>query len=173
MSRRILLLVILALLLAKQAHCEEYNKQNHYFFRYGVGVFESAAGSPTETHILSVGAQFPLTKYFMWQIEGGGWNDVRSDMGRQSSFFFSPSLGLDLDFHPFYVQALIGPALITTPDVYLGGNFQFTEELGFGIKDRRGVGIGLSYKHFSSAGIENPNVGRDFMTLKVFVPGFW
>lgn len=152
---------------------EDYNKQNHYFFKYGIGVFESAAGSPTETHILSVGAQFPLTKYFIWQVEGGGWVDTRGDMGRNSSLFFSPSVGLDLNFDLFYVQALIGPALITTTDSYLGGNFQFTEDLGFGIKDKRGLGIGIFYKHFSSGGIESPNVGRDFMSLKVSVPGFW
>jgi hypothetical protein len=66
---------------------------------------------------------------------------------------------------------MAGPAIITSPDAYLGGMFpQFSETLSIGFKDQRGRAIVGKYTHFSSAGFYQPNVGRDFGSVEASIP---
>ncbi len=60
----------------------------------------------------------------------------------------------------------IGPSYLQNPDNTLGGHFQFSLEGGVGLQDNN-VSIGLAWKHLSSAGIETPNNGRDFIVLQL------
>jgi len=63
----------------------------------------------------------------------------------------------------------LGPSYLTTPDnIKLSGHFQFTLEGGIGMVDSTGkVSIGLSWHHISDAGIEQPNLGRDFIMVEL------
>ena len=63
----------------------------------------------------------------------------------------------------------MGPGYLHNPDSVLGGHFQFSLEGGASLVDRN-FGIGVVWKHLSSAGIHMPNRGRDFIALQVHVP---
>lgn len=138
-------------------------------FKYGLGVFHSAEYSPTETKFMSLSYQSKYTG-LVTQYEGGFWTDIRDDAGRRGSWFVSASGGVNVDLNRAYVQWLVGPAYISHTDAYLGGNFQFNNDLGIGVKDENNYSIGLNFKHMSSAGIYQPNKGRDFLLLRVSVP---
>lgn len=138
------------------------------FVKYGVGVLESAKYNIAETKHLSVGFSKTLD-YFIYQVETGVWADSRTEKGRGSSLYGGGSAGLHIGIGQLYTECLWGGVLISHTDGYLGGNFQFNQDLGIGVTNR-GAGIGLGYKHISSAGIYNPNIGRDFIYIKLIFP---
>jgi len=140
------------------------------FFKYGVGVFNSAKDSKAETKVFSLGYSEKFFQAMMYQLEAGAWIDNRKDLDRKSSGFGFGSIGLDVQTGAFYIQALWGAGLITCTDSMLGGPFQFNTDLGIGLRDSNGYSIGIGYKHISSAGIELPNKGRDFMMMRLAVP---
>ncbi len=144
--------------------------QSQSFFKYGLGLFNSAKDSAVEVKTLSIGRQKQMGSHFVWQWEAGVWSDSRRDQGRSSSFFGNMGMGLNVDAKNVYAQALWGIAAISNTDAYLGGRAQFNQDFSIGLKDSKGVRIGVSYKHISSAGIFEPNIGRDFATIRLAVP---
>lgn len=139
--------------------------------KYGIGVARSADGGYSTTKHLSLARQSVAYGIFVQQVELGFWTDAASWEGRRGSAYGDYSVGLEtLTESGIYAQALVGPALISTTDAYLGGHLQFNTEATVGVKGENGVSIGLLYKHLSSAGIYTPNVGRDFMLFRVGVP---
>lgn len=134
--------------------------------KYGPGVFQSAKNGH-ETLNATLGYQKELLYLLSYQIEVGGWSDKRIDLGRRSSMYGSYSIGSTVNASYMYAEAFLGVAGITNPDSYLGGHFQFNNDLGIGFRDKYGKRIGINYKHMSSAGLYNPNVGRDFLLLKL------
>jgi hypothetical protein len=115
----------------------------------------------------TVGYTDKLTDIFDYQIEGGGWKT--SYEGERSSLYTSYQIGVKTDT-PFYARFFTGPALISTTDQRLSSAFQFKHDLGVGFKDKRNVGIGVNYSHVSNANLKLPNLGRDFLQLRVEVP---
>jgi len=164
------LITTLLLLFSTLTFAEENNGDTNAYFKYGLGVFNSAKNSKVEVKMVSFGHQDPFFGYMIRQWEVGGWMDSRSDLGRKSSGFANGSIGVNIDVSRFYAQSLWGLGVVTTKDSMLGGNFQFNQDLGIGLKDARGMAIGLNYKHISSAGIFKPNQGRDFMSIKLSIP---
>jgi hypothetical protein len=162
--------IALSLVFPMLGHTEDKFGETQTFFKYGVGVFKSANRSAVEVKTISVGRQRPLGYYMIYQYEVGGWMDTRDDAGRKSSGFANVATGINLNIGPMYAQSLWGVALITNTDSYLGGHEQFNEDLAIGIKDWRGVGLGINYKHISSAGLWQPNMGRDMMSVKLNIP---
>lgn len=139
---------------------------------YGLGIFHSAEHSPVETKIVRLARRQDFDSVSYWQLEGGLWVDIDGE-GRSSSMFGAASVGIKVDMRPFFFRNSLGVGFITAPDVYLGGAFpQFTEEFTLGAEGTNGTSIGLAYKHFSSAGIVSPNMGRDFIILSIGV-GNW
>jgi len=138
--------------------------------KYGVGVGNSAKTSKSEVVMGSMAYQQPFYGLFAQQVEVGGWGDRRADMGRQNSVFMGYSLGLNLNMGYLNAQAFWGVAGITNPDSYLGGPFQFNHDFAINFMDKRKVKLGVAYKHVSSAGIEKPNIGRDFFMIRVGLP---
>jgi hypothetical protein len=153
----------LLLLLATTSHAETY-------FKYGLGVFNSARDNRAEVKTFALGHQEKILNSVVYQFEGGMWADSRGDLGRKSSGFGNMSIGLDVQAGYVYTQALWGLGFITTTDSMLGGNFQFNNDLGVGIRDQKGYAIGLNYKHMSSAGIYDVNAGRDLLYIKMGFP---
>ena len=100
---------------------------------------------------------------FELQPEIGVWFDNRK--GCTNSAFITYMAGIEPRAKGYYVRYLLGPAYITNTDNRLGSNFQFTHELGVGVKDSRGVRLGIVYRHFSNAGLIQPNEGKDFCGL--------
>lgn len=139
------------------------------FGRYGVGIFNSAEKSRSETKIFSVGYEEEFFGPFIKQYELGLWVDTAGN-GRKSSGFGSFSLGVEINPGYLVMRSLWGVGAITHPDTILGGHFQFNQDLFIGVRDNKRRMIGLNYKHISSAGIYNPNKGRDFLTIQVEIP---
>jgi hypothetical protein len=139
------------------------------YFNYGVGIFDSYANSlPVKT--FSGGYRKFAYKSFFWQGEVGLWGDT-AGQGRQSSGYSNFSLGAQVDTGIIVFRSSWGICGITTPDSDLGGNFQFTQDFFIGFKDKFFSNqIGLVYKHISSAGLESPNAGRDFLVLSIGLP---
>lgn len=103
-------------------------------------------------------SQYPLAAY--------GKMTGASNMAR-SSPFVECLVGVEPKGEHLYVSYKLGPAWIYHPDALLGSYLQLAHELGLGMYDARGVRVGLVYKHFSNAGLIKPNVGRDFLGLRI------
>lgn len=124
-------------------------------FQYGAGAAE---------RLYSLGAVFPLSDPVRLKAEVGGWISKGQD-GRKSSLYASFSWGFRAVLKSgLFGEVFLGPTYLHTTDSQLGGHFQIHFELGAGIMTDDGWGLGVAYGHFSSAGIEMPNEGKDFGT---------
>lgn len=139
------------------------------FGKYGVGVLSTADYGQAASKIFSLGYEDEFFGPLISQWELGVFSDS-SGHGRLSSGFGFYSIGVEVNPGYLVVRSLWGAGLITCPDSMLGGNFQFTQDLLIGVRDNRRNMIGLVYKHISSAGLELPNKGRDFLTIQVEIP---
>jgi hypothetical protein len=115
----------------------------------------------------SIGYQHSIFRALNQQIETGLWTSRVRESGQKTSPFASYSLGVKVDLDYVYAESMHGIGLIGQPDVLLGGPGQFFHDTGLGIKDRDGSSFGLQWKHVSSAGAYKPNIGRDFVLIKV------
>jgi hypothetical protein len=131
-----------------------------------VGVFNSGKSSLSETKFVKFAIEEPVWYALKQRFNAGMWLDNKG-LGRMSSGFAGYQLGFQVTADTLEASVWSGPTLITTPDVYLGGPLQFNETLFLGVHDKMGQTIGVAYNHFSSAGIEMPNIGRDFFGLEV------
>ena len=130
--------------------------------KYGVGVMQSV-----NSQIVSLAFQSQIKDSYAQQVECGAYLDPQEEKGQRSSGFCSYSLGLRVILDHVYMESMHGVGGISHPDRLLGGHFQFFHNLGLGIKDKAGNSLGLVFKHISSAGIEKPNVGRNFTAAKL------
>jgi len=112
---------------------------------------------------ISVGFQRPLDGYSV-RFELGAWGGGPG----QPSVYGSFLVGMTVSPNEFGAEShvALGPTYISTPDSVLGGHFQINTEFGLGMKDKLFY-QGVLYKHLSSAGIYQPNIGRDFLMLQL------
>lgn len=85
----------------------------------------------------------------------------------RSSPFVEMLFGVEPKSKHLYMSYKLGPAIIMYPDALLGSHIQISHELGVGMRDDRDVRVGIVLKHFSNAGLVKPNVGRDFVLLRI------
>ncbi len=161
------ILIVLGLLCASLLIMEEVDAGDLYLSG-GVGIASSGASSLAETKLLNIGVRNYLGYGLSRQIECGAWTD-RAGNGRLSSGYASVLVGVEAD-GPLTARVMFGPAFITTQDAYLGGHFQMQEQFYLGIRGKQDNTVGVAYKHFSSAGLYEPNVGRDFATAEISIP---
>lgn len=140
--------------------------------KYGVGFGMTGMANLSEVKFLSLGYQSDIpSSIFRAKFDIGAWFDSReNDTLRKSSLFLSPAIGLRVEPGWFYVENYLGIAYVDKPDSQLGIPFEFTEEFGFGVKDKRGRSTGIQWKHFSNAGIHPVNKGRDFFLVNIGMP---
>ncbi len=70
----------------------------------------------------------------------------------------------------FYLDMLSGPCYFTSANTLLSGNIQFNTELGYGFIDpKTGSTVGITIRHFSNAGLKDPNIGINTMSLTMGV----
>lgn len=123
------------------------------------------------TKVFFVADQAKIIGPFIRQYELGGWFDNSHQPNRKSSFLGGASVGIHVNAEIFFAQALVGPSLISHTDSALGGHFQFNNDYAFGLRDPdTKATVGFNYKHVSSAGLELPNRGRDFLMFRVSIP---
>jgi hypothetical protein len=133
-------------------------------FGAGKGIFNE---TPFE-RVASLGEQFNVSDNFFLRPEVGYFN--ANNIG-QSSAWYSALLGVQVNTQSgLNTHLAIGPSYLQTPDTILGGPFQFSSEIGLGLQDKV-MNIGVAFKHLSSAGIELPNSGRDFIVLQLGLKG--
>jgi hypothetical protein len=137
--------------------------------KYGLGIAPDSH-SPVEVKLFSAGYQDTyLHDIMLYQLEAGVFADSHGD-GRRSSGFTAASTGIRVDPGTVYAEMLWGVALITSPDSMLSTAYEFTNDTVIGIRDSKGRAFGIGYKHFSNAGIQLPNKGRDFVLIHFQVP---
>lgn len=135
-----------------QAHADEVS------LRYGIGAIEKQAHTRYFSAVYRDNVfDIPI---FIKQTEIGYIKDSQ-DINAWSLF---RSYGIQFKAD-WYFRAVAGMGLISKKGNRLGGNFQFTEEIELGYKQ-----VGLGYKHISNAGIQKPNLGRDFLQLSINIP---
>jgi len=134
-----------------------------------LGVFGTEGSSLSQVKFAKVGWQEDVWGALKQKISGGAWLDTRGP-GFSSSLFTGYQLGFEVTNEVFQASIWSGPAFITSPDQDLGGNFQFNETIFFGIVDKNYDTVGIAYNHFSSGGLEMPNLGKDFLGLEIKWP---
>ncbi len=153
---------LLLILVSSIAHA----KGDELLLDAGLGAFSTEGYSLSQVKFAKIGLQEDLWYSLKQRFNVGGWLDNRGQ-GRTSSAFGGYQIGFDVQNDVFEASVFSGPSLISSPDVALGGIAQFNETVFFGIKDKAGETIGMAYNHFSSAGLEMPNMGKDFMCLEI------
>lgn len=133
----------------------------------GKSAFGSSSGTPFE-RAASLGYEHSFLNGLFIRPEAGWFMDI-SGSGK-SSAWAAPLVGVrsSSSVGPSMHLAL-GPGYLHNPDSFLGGHFQFSLEGGFALVDKN-FGIGMVWKHLSSAGFNMPNRGRDFIVLQLRVP---
>lgn len=106
---------------------------------------------------------------FDYQIEGGYFADATKGI-LQQTLFAGPSIGLSIENSGHYTKVFFGPSIVSHTDERLSIPFEFNADFEFGFQDSRGVGMGIGFKHMSSAGLGSPNLGRDFLYLQISLP---
>jgi len=144
-------------------------EDDKFLINSGLGVFSTEGHSISQVKMLEMGIQEDLWYTLKQRLNGGAWLDARGD-GRHNSTFAGYQLGFEVTNDVVQASIFSGPTLISTPDSALGGPFQFNETIFFGIVDKQHDSIGITYNHFSSAGLEMPNQGKDFMGLGIKFP---
>lgn len=143
-------------------------KAEEVYVSYGLGAFKSAENVVSETKITNAGVRLKIYSPWEWQIKLGGWLDGSGNPTRKSSFYTSTGPQYVINAGPVVIRNGIGLAYISNPDSYLGGRFpQFDLEVYVGLKNKTGSAIGFQLEHLSSAGINKPNIGRDFFVLQL------
>lgn len=141
-------------------------KADEVFFKYGIGIL-LPKNYFAEVKGFAIGYQRPIWDVITHKGELGLWADPYS--GRSSSGYAAYSVGVSVRPRYFYAESFWGIAGISHPDAQLSTNFEFIQNLGAGVRDRKGRFIGVEYQHLSNAGIQLPNYGRDFILIKVGV----
>ncbi len=126
-----------------------------------LGLFANGKPGPANVKYGEIGNRDYLPFGFYTQYNAGGWVQTDRGDGRKSSGFVSGQIGVEAE-RGVVLRLATGPAIISTPDSYLGGVFQFKDELFIGLKGYNDNTLGFRYTHFSSAGLEMPNQGREF-----------
>ena len=117
---------------------------------------------------MSLGVQEDLWTILKQRGSLGGWVD--QSLGNASSGFMAAQLGVEIVNNGWVGSAFFGPGAISQSDQLLGGWFQFMSSIEFGFRDINGNYIGTMFRHFSSAGIETPNIGRNVLGLELKFP---
>lgn len=137
----------------------DFARADDYAFRMGPGI---APGLTGKVKLFSIRTEEDLIYGIRFAKEGGFWVDNRG-AGNDGSVYGKLQLGVAPgNVQGVYGSAFIGPALISQSDASLGGHFQFSEDIGVGVRDETSF-VHLGYVHFSSAGLSSPNRGRDFL----------
>ena len=138
------------------------------------GGFAKVGGDATNrivfnNKLITLGYQHKFFYLFDYQLEAGNFSNHGKSLPDES-YFVGSSVGVSLVQHSWYAKSFIGPALVTPTNVYLNTPIELNTDLELGLRDHRGLGMGVGYKHMSNGGVTTPNLGRDFLFLKIQLP---
>lgn len=150
-------LLFAALLLTQTAHAE---------LTAAVGLGKQVLEHKPFERAVSVGYRINIAKQWFVQPQAGGWTGGQG----LPSWFIAAPVGLQvwIPNTGAYATAAVGPSRISQPDNLLGGHWQFCPQFSLGLKTEL-ANIGVTWMHFSSAGLIQPNQGRDFIGIQMGV----
>ena len=158
-------LVIFVCYFAHKAHADT----DELLVDGALGVFNTDGKSISQVKFAKVGIQEDVWYALKQRFNVGTWVDSRGP-GFNTSGFAGYQVGFDVKNDVMEAGIFSGPTLITSPDIDLGGVFQFNETVFLGVRDKGDESIGVVYNHLSSAGLEMPNLGKDFMGIEIKFP---
>lgn len=129
--------------------------------KFGLGLNQA---NPLTNKLVAIGYQNTLTRLLDYQLEGGYFSELTT---ARHFWFVGPSIGLALKNDGHFIKTFVGPAFVNPTDAHLSTPIQFNTDIEIGLRDSRGVGMGMGYKHMSNAGIAGENLGRDFLYFKI------
>ena len=118
------------------------------------------------TKFLAIGHQDHLLSLLDYQLESGYILDNEFP-GLYRALYVSIAPGFSIVKTDYYLKVFCGPALISNTDVHLSSIFEIATDIELGLRDIRGLDLGVGYKHMSNAGLVPPNLGRDFLYFKI------
>lgn len=149
--------------------CSSISKADTIITELGFGAFNTQGASIQQVKVIRFGAQDTSAYPFTTKTSLGAWFDS-GRLGMSNSGFMTHQIGFSVRNYTLETSFLVGPALITSPDAAVGGIFQFNETLFIGLADKQDNSMGISYNHFSNAGLASPNAGKDFLSLEIKFP---
>ena len=158
-------LLLILLLLSSQA----FAQQDQIVVDGALGILGNEGSSLSQVKFAKIGLQEDVWDALKQRFNVGQWLDSRGN-GRSNSTFAGYQIGFEVSNDVLQSSIFGGPSVISNPDVALGGIVQFNETIFFGIKDKDSNSMGVAYNHFSSGGLEMPNLGRDFLGLEIKFP---
>jgi hypothetical protein len=140
-----------------------------YFAEFGVEINPRAGGFSNSKNIEFgyVGKLSPERGIFQFGL--GGWSHDGLSGYTKPSLYVYGGAGIEPTANKNYLNYVIGPSLISSPDSYLSSYYQFFQETGMGVRDVYDTRIGIVFKHLSNAGLKKPNAGRNFLTIRAQV----
>lgn len=128
----------------------------------GKGVFGSP-GTPFE-RVGALGYEYHIGDFF-FRPETIYWEDLAGN-GARSSFLWTAKAGVQtIVGGGFEAHMAIGPSYLQNPDTVLGGNYQFSPEMGLCFNDGKNAEC-VAWYHESSGPFYAVNHGRDFFMFE-------
>lgn len=130
-------------------------------FKFGLGMLDGERTAKIKTFSFrSEGYTETRGVASAWEV--GLWTDTGKSDGRKGAAFYKYQVGFRPQSQHVFFKAMAGPALLSSTDSQLGAPLQIGSDFGVGFQDDESY-VGLTYSHFSSAGVFSPNMGRDFI----------
>lgn len=107
------------------------------------------------------------TVYGVWVYNVAGALVIDPREGYATTPLLSATTGVRASWGPLMASTSWGLAALAYTDLALSTHYQFTNLTELAICDPNGNCVGAFYRHYSNAGIKQPNLGRDFLGASV------
>lgn len=133
--------------------------EDNMLFRLGQGF-----NKVTQSRAFSLTYNGYFEENIFYLVEVGLWTD--QDSAHRPSVWWAGGVGHRFgSMDSINGQVTLSVLLMPKGDVVLAAPFQFTETVSLGYK-----GIALGLRHISNAGIQLPNLGRDYYFIEFTIP---
>lgn len=159
-------LTIAAMILAVSAPAMAQDSADSAYFTFGAGQYDVF---DNDGDALSLRAEYHHDKNLFWKIKPWAGAEITTD----ASVWAGGGLLADLKLaDKIYMIPAIGVGLYTqgSNDKDLGGPIQFRTNLEGGYEFNSGHRLGLTFSHYSNAGLDDDNPGTEVIGLNYSIP---
>jgi hypothetical protein len=138
---------------------------SNIYLQYGAGMYD--VKHPHDSQFFSLELSNEVLPSVRLVSETGLYTRLQTgEQGRRGSAFFDTGIGIRPKLTgDVFVESYWCIGAITAPDSNLGGVFNFFNTTRLGVIGKDGIGLSVWFKHISSAGINSPNKGREWLGL--------
>ncbi len=136
------------------------------YFTFGTGYYDVF---DNDGDALSLRAEYHHDKSLFWKIKPWAGAEITTD----ASVWAGGGLLADIELSDkIYLQPSIGVGLYTqgSNDKDLGGPIQFRTQLEGGYEFNSGHRLGVTFSHYSNAGLDDDNPGTEVLGLNYSIP---